>query len=233
MTTPQLQEVDTGPRLDLPAVLIALGAAVISYGVAVALLIAFRTDSATAGLAQYLVSGLAPIVAVGVAWAVRVRSFEAVGLRAVPRRWVIVAIGAGVGTVLLGIAVSIVVIVLTGPGADVQADYRAASSAGPLLLVLTLFAGAVLTPVGEELLFRGVLANWLLRFGGWVAVPTSAALFALAHGITAVLPVAFVVGIITALLFRATRSIWPGVIVHAINNGYAVIVGALAVGATS
>ena len=38
---------------------------------------------------------------------------------------------------------------------------------------------------------------------------------------------AFVIGLITALLFRATGSIWPGVIVHAVNNSYSVLADVL------
>jgi hypothetical protein len=48
--------------------------------------------------------------------------------------------------------------------------------------------GFRLTPLGEEAVFRGVLLNFLGRWGSWVAVPLSAAIFALAHGINNVLP---------------------------------------------
>lgn len=218
-----------GRPLDLPAVLIALGAAVLSYGVAVTLLIVVPLEPETAGLAQYLVSGLAPLVAVAILVVVRVRGLGALGVRRIPVRWVLISIGCGVLAIVLSIAASVILILVTGPpSGDLQADYAAASRGGPLLLVLTLLAGAVLTPIGEELLFRGVVTNWLLRFGPWVAVPVGAAVFAPAHGINYVLPVAFVIGIITGLLFHATRSIWPGVIVHVVNNGYSIVADALA-----
>lgn len=217
-------------RPDLRTLLVAIGAAVVSYGVAVTLLIATRTDSATAGVAQYLVSGLAPAVAVGIAFLVGARDPAALGLRRIPPRWILVSVACGIGAVALTIAVTVVTVVLTGPPSDLQRDYGAAASGGPLLLALTLLAGAVLTPIGEELLFRGVIANWLMRFGAWIAVPLSAMVFALAHGIDYVLPVAFVIGVVAALLLRATGSIWPGVIVHAVNNGYAIVAAAVVAG---
>lgn len=217
--------------IDLTTVAITVGAAAISYGVAIALLTRIRVDSATAGVAQYLVSGLAPIIAVAIVHLVRVRSVRALGFRGVSWRWIAVAVGGGIGAIVLSILVTVVVVLLSGPPSGVQADYTSASSNGPMWLVLTLLAGAVLTPLGEELLFRGVLTNGLLRYGGWVAVLVSAAIFAVSHGVNYVLPVAFVIGVITALLFRATASIWPGVVVHAIYNGYVILSSAFAAAA--
>ncbi|TGD33352.1 CPBP family intramembrane metalloprotease [Brevibacterium sp. S22] len=64
----------------------------------------------------------------------------------------------------------------------------------------------------------------LLRFGPWVGIIVSAAIFALAHGINPVLPVAFIVGIVNGILFHRTGSVWPGVVVHAFNNAFAAFV---------
>jgi uncharacterized protein len=215
--------------IDFATVAIAIGAALISYGVAITLLIVLRTDSATAGVSQYLVSGLAPLVAVAIVYVVRVRDLAALGFRKIAPRWILISLAAGVGAVLLSILATIVTVAVSGPPSDLQADYQAASSAGPLMVALALFAGAVLTPLGEELFFRGVITNWLLRFGGWVAIPVGAAIFAVSHGINYITVVAFVVGVIAGLLFRATGSIWPSVIVHAVNNAYAVLAAALLV----
>lgn len=72
-----------------------------------------------------------------------------------------------------------------------------------------------------------MLANALGRYGAWVAVLGSAAIFAVAHGIHLIMPVAFVVGVIPALLFRRTGSIRPGVIVHGTDNAYTVLIDAV------
>lgn len=42
-----------------------------------------------------------------------------------------------------------------------------------------------------------------------------------------ILPIAFVVGATSALLLRKTGSVWPGVCVHAVNNGISVLLPAL------
>lgn len=67
----------------------------------------------------------------------------------------------------------------------------------------------------------------LARYSAWIAVLGSSAVFALAHGINYILPVAFVVGVVAVLLLRKTGSVWPGVIVHAVNNSYSIIVPAI------
>jgi membrane protease YdiL (CAAX protease family) len=84
--------------------------------------------------------------------------------------------------------------------------------------VLTFVFLAVLTPVGEEFFFRGVITNALLRYGPVVGVLSSSVVFALFHGINLALPSALVVGIIAAELMRRSGSIWPAVLVHTVNN---------------
>ena len=49
--------------------------------------------------------------------------------------------------------------------------WLAVGAGGPVALVLTLLFIAVLTPIGEEVLFRGVVANALLRYGTILVVP--------------------------------------------------------------
>ncbi|MCO8308200.1 CPBP family intramembrane glutamic endopeptidase, partial [Streptomyces sp. RKCA744] len=88
---------------------------------------------------------------------------------------------------------------------------------------VTVVLGGILTPIGEEFLFRGVLANFLLRWAPWAAVTVSAAVFAVAHGINSVMPLAFVIGIATGLLLWSSGSIWPAVAVHMVYNSAGLI----------
>lgn len=81
--------------------------------------------------------------------------------------------------------------------------------------------------IGEEFAFRGVIATALGRYGTWVSVIGSTVIFALAHGINLTLIPAIVVGAINGLLLVRTKSVWPGVIVHAVNNGVATVVSML------
>jgi membrane protease YdiL (CAAX protease family) len=202
--------------------------ALVLYGIGVAAIWSVPDDrSELAGIVQYAVSGLAPLGAFAAVLWFRVRDPRALGLRRVAGRWVLISIGAGIGVILLNILVTIVVITLTGPPSNLQADYQAAASGGALSLIVVIAVGAVLTPIGEEFLFRGVLATALDRYGPWIAVLVSSSVFAAAHGVNYILPVAFVVGVVAVLLLRRTGSVWPGVIVHAINNAYSIIVPAI------
>ncbi|MCK4569668.1 MAG: CPBP family intramembrane metalloprotease [Bacteroidales bacterium] len=92
-------------------------------------------------------------------------------------------------------------------------------------LLINLIMIAVLSAIGEEFLFRGVL---LRLFREWtknphVAVLISAFLFSALHlQFYGFLPRLFL-GIILGYLFIWTRSIWVPVLVHFVNNGIAVV----------
>jgi membrane protease YdiL (CAAX protease family) len=81
---------------------------------------------------------------------------------------------------------------------------------------------AIAAPLGEELFFRGFALPALQKsWGPVVAVLVSAALFSLLH----LDPVGFVglmeIGAMLALLRLWSRSLWPAVLAHAVNNGIA------------
>jgi membrane protease YdiL (CAAX protease family) len=200
-------------------VLVGAVAYLVGIGGTVALFTAVPDmDPVGAGLLQYAISGGLGIVAFVAAYLIRIRRLDVLGVRRVAPRWVLVGAGGGVVTFALGLAVGVVMGMLLGAPENIQGDYQAAAAGGALAFAATVALGSLLTPLGEELFFRGVLANSLGRITAWVAVPASALIFAVAHGINAVLPTAFIVGIVTALLFRRTGSIWPGVATHAVHN---------------
>jgi membrane protease YdiL (CAAX protease family) len=83
--------------------------------------------------------------------------------------------------------------------------------------VANLVLGA---PFLEEILYRGLLFGGLFRPLGlrW-AVPLSALVFAAVHGYgTASSIIVMVHGCIYALVYARTRSLWPGIFLHAFVN---------------
>ncbi len=77
----------------------------------------------------------------------------------------------------------------------------------------------VVAPVTEELLFRGLILNALLRrYGPWIAVLFSSLLFALLHMNPWQIPVALASGVLLGWLYLRTRSLWPCILGHAIMN---------------
>ncbi len=170
------------------------------------------------GLVFTSLSGIAGIAGFAAAVLFRIRSLNAFGVRPVSKRWLLIAIGVGlVAFVFKGLAV-LGWIQITGNTNNVQGVYAEGGSGGILSLVLATFFFGIVTPLGEELIFRGVITNALLRYGSFIGVVGSTMIFALAHGINIVFPAAVVAGLATAEIFRRSGSIWPAVIVHVVFN---------------
>lgn len=86
-------------------------------------------------------------------------------------------------------------------------------------LVLAVFMAVVVTPFVEELYFRGFLfRGLLLHHKPWVAYLVSAFVFALFHPPLIVMVDVFFIGLVLAYVVHKTKSIWPGVLIHALNN---------------
>jgi len=211
-------------QLGWPEMLIGATAYGISLAL-VALLLPMLTDPVVHGNVGLLASGVMGLVALAAAAAFRGRGLRAFGFRRARPRHLVAGAALGLCAYVLGTIAAIIYMATMGTVQNVQGSYQAAAAGGWWSLGLALLAGVVITPLGEEGFFRGVLANGLLaRYGGWVGIPASAAVFAVAHGINPIMSVAFVVGVLTALLFRWSGSIWPGVVLHGVNNATALVV---------
>lgn len=175
-------------------------------------------QAALRGIFGMAANGIAGTLALLAAVAIRIRSFRAFGFRAVDRTWLWIAVALGVAAFILSIGIEWVYFSFM-PAENTQDDFQAAAMAGPLSLLILVVTGAVFTPFGEEVLFRGVIANALNRYGPWAGIVGSAAIFAVVHGPSVVFFNAFLVGILTGFLFRKTNSIWPALVIHAVFNG--------------
>ena len=91
------------------------------------------------------------------------------------------------------------------------------------LLLFVLIA--IVAPVGEELMFRGMLYRYLrARRGVAFGVALSAGLFALAHVVPVLIPALFALGVVLALVAERSRSIYPAIVLHALNNGISLVI---------
>ncbi len=87
----------------------------------------------------------------------------------------------------------------------------------------------VVAPIAEELFFRGVVYNaWERERGATVATLGSAGLFALIHGSVFSLVPIFALGVVLALVYRATRSLPATMALHAGFNAISVVIALLA-----
>ncbi|WP_235498618.1 CPBP family intramembrane glutamic endopeptidase [Arthrobacter sp. Leaf234] len=94
----------------------------------------------------------------------------------------------------------------------------------PVVLFVVLVV-AVLTPLWEEVLFRGAfLDGFGRRFRPALAVLLSAALFAAVHLVVVGFAYLFALGVALALLRRFHGNLWAPILLHAVNNGLAVLI---------
>lgn len=93
---------------------------------------------------------------------------------------------------------------------------EAAARAAAFLVTVTVI------PLTEELFFRGLVFGALrTKIGFWAAAAASSLLFGAVHmSLVAMLPLA-VIGFALAWLYERTGSIWPGVMMHALQNSVA------------
>lgn len=94
-----------------------------------------------------------------------------------------------------------------------------------LPIFIAFVSAAIISPLYEEIFYRGFIYRWLrtrIRFKG--AIFISSAIFSIVHIPTYnVMPFAFFGGIIFALAYEKTNSIWPSMIIHGLTNGVMVL----------
>ena len=92
----------------------------------------------------------------------------------------------------------------------------AATNTGEMILkILTLL---VVAPILEEILCRGILMQYLKRYGLAVSLIVSSLCFALLHFDPTSLVVIFFVGMLLGMIKVSTGSLWASIIAHSVNN---------------
>lgn len=97
-----------------------------------------------------------------------------------------------------------------------------------LAVLLTFQALAFITPLTEEIFFRGFIFGGLLsRLGPWRAMVASALVFSAFHlSLGGLIPI-FITGFLLAWLYWRTGSLWAAIGAHAGQNSLALLVQAL------
>ncbi|MDQ3985846.1 MAG: CPBP family intramembrane metalloprotease [Actinomycetota bacterium] len=132
------------------------------------------------------------------------------------------------GTVVAFVGTTIVLWVTQSFVGDVATaeDQLAIDNAvlGPGDLIWLLLGVAVLGPIVEELLFRGILYQYLRsKRSVVVAVLISSIVFSVTHFIPTLLPALFVMGVFLALAMQIWDSIYPAIVLHMFYNGLVVV----------
>ena len=98
-------------------------------------------------------------------------------------------------------------------------DYAQASAGLTGGGVLSAVSIVIISPMTEEVIFRGLVQSRLSRaIPGWPAVLVASALFALGHGQPVWIGYAFCIGLLLGIMAWRTGSILPGLITHVVFN---------------
>ena len=148
-------------------------------------------------------------------------------------RWALPALGfrrVGWAPIVLGTVVALVIsVTVTQLGLEPEGIKEAMDVARePAAFAASLAVMAGLAPLGEELVFRGLLYGWLAgRWGSTFAWIVSSVAFAAAHIELAHVLLVLPLGLWFGWLRRRTGSLWPSLVAHMVNNGLAVAAAAL------
>ncbi len=96
---------------------------------------------------------------------------------------------------------------------------------GNKMVLITLFHVALVPAICEETMYRGFVLNALKKkWGVTLAIVVSGVMFALYHvRFTQFIPLA-ILGILLAILAWKSKSIYPAMVAHFVNNGASVII---------
>ena len=107
-------------------------------------------------------------------------------------------------------------------GFDVYASTSSIPSDLKGILMYAAFSIVIVAFV-EEIVFRGFLLQSLRRFGDGFAILMTATIFAAFHANFYQFPVAFIMGIVLGFSVTVTGSLWTGIFVHMLHNGYLIV----------
>jgi uncharacterized protein len=142
----------------------------------------------------------------------KVFTWRQLGIRNVAREHMGVAF---VRFLLVVVVIAILHTLLTRLGLPLQRFSFSTQEGALFAFLVTVF----LTPFVEELYFRGFLFKGLkLNHRPQIAYFISAGLFAVLHPPLIAMVEVFIIGILLAYLVKETKSLWPGMAVHMLNN---------------
>jgi len=82
-----------------------------------------------------------------------------------------------------------------------------------------LVVGGILSPVAEEIFFRGLIYGYFRRWGMWTALLLSTAVFVMAHVIFQWIPLPQIVGgILFAVAYEKEKNLMVPITIHVLGN---------------
>lgn len=168
-------------------------------------------------LLTYLASFLVPAFIFMIMTARSGREPMRLGVRIFPNAPVVIV--AAIGTILIAAYINAIMVSFIDFSQIMKEDQLDT----PIRILIAFVSTAIVPALAEEFLFRGCVLSSLMPYGKKTAVILSALLFALMHGNFAQFFYTFAAGIVLALVYIETGSIWTPTFIHLFNNFYGVI----------
>ncbi|HSF83988.1 MAG TPA: type II CAAX endopeptidase family protein [Anaerolineales bacterium] len=150
----------------------------------------------------------------------RKMTWKDLGIFKSTRQWLLkAAVVALLMIPVIGIIAAIIQMILGLPISNPQLEFLVPTDFSFLSASAMLIVAGFFVPLAEELFFRGVLYQAIRNhFGVWVGIIISSVIFGALHGDVSIAGATFVMGLVLAFFFEKSRSIWPSVLIHALNN---------------
>jgi membrane protease YdiL (CAAX protease family) len=85
-------------------------------------------------------------------------------------------------------------------------------------MILLFLVGGWVAPLAEEICFRGVLFTFFRRWGVWVALLASTAIFVALHSVHGIPVTQIIGGIVFALAYETSRNLMVPITIHVLGN---------------
>lgn len=137
-----------------------------------------------------------------------------------PASWFIKGCKAGlIWSAGFGLITGLLFAILLAIGTNPLDYIRAPMPIGAADIVLLFLVGGILSPVAEEIFFRGILYSYLRRWGVAAAVILSTLLFAIAHAGGSQIPVTQLIGgLVFAIAYEREDNLMAPITIHILGN---------------
>lgn len=179
----------------------------------------------TAADTVYAVSHLGAVGLILLIVRVRGGRVAELGWRRTSPEWLLAALPLASATSILAYMLLVISRAVLHISGSVQcAGLQQAFGGGAGQVVLGVALACVVTPIVEETFYRGFFFGWLRT---WlplpVAVGVSAVVFGLAHHDAGLLLPMAGFGVVQAVVYQRSASLWPGMLAHGIFNAAAML----------
>jgi hypothetical protein len=129
-----------------------------------------------------------------------------------------------------GFLVGVVFGILYFLGVDPFVFMKTNMPGSPVDILLFFLVGALISPIAEEIFFRGILYGFFRRWGVWIAIGASTLLFVIAHAASSGrIPFSQIIGgLLFALAYEKEKNLVVPTVIHVLGNASIFTLGIVA-----